>query len=188
MSDKFGSEPKLTISKLDAARRQLQTAIALWFEDGDAVSIHTLACAAYEIIHAVSKKRNPGREPLIFDNDVIHENSRAEFNRIVKSFGNFFKHANNDGDGVIQFTPALARFFIGFAIKGLDACGERLGPEESAFMSWNTLHGTDVTEEGRKLFECRNPAENLRYLRTLNKQQFLADHRSGRIQFRLRSD
>jgi len=49
----------IMISKLDAARRQLATAITLWFEDRDPVSIHTLVFAAYEIIHAVSKQRNP---------------------------------------------------------------------------------------------------------------------------------
>jgi hypothetical protein len=44
-------ETKITISKFDAARRQLNTAITLWFADGDPVAIHTLAYAAYEIIH-----------------------------------------------------------------------------------------------------------------------------------------
>src|SRR5207245_10811773 len=34
---------KITVTKLDAARRQLRTAIRLWFEEGDPVSIHTLA-------------------------------------------------------------------------------------------------------------------------------------------------
>jgi hypothetical protein len=47
----------LRLTKLDVARRQLQTAITLWFTDGDPVSIHTLAFAAYEIIHVISKKQ-----------------------------------------------------------------------------------------------------------------------------------
>ena len=33
----------LKVSKIDAATRQLDTAIELWFSGGDAVSIHTLA-------------------------------------------------------------------------------------------------------------------------------------------------
>jgi hypothetical protein len=49
---------KITVKKLDAAKRQLQIAIRPWFEDADPVSIHTLAFAAYEIAHVVSKKRN----------------------------------------------------------------------------------------------------------------------------------
>src|SRR5271165_3353782 len=55
----------LTITKFEAARRQLGTAIVLWFSDDDPVSIHTLACAAYEIIHKLTKKRNPLRQSLL---------------------------------------------------------------------------------------------------------------------------
>ena len=33
---------KIRIGKLDAARRQLQAAITLWFNDGDPVAIHYL--------------------------------------------------------------------------------------------------------------------------------------------------
>jgi hypothetical protein len=46
----------LRISKVDAAQRQLRTAIALWFNDGDPVATHALAFAAYEILHHVSEK------------------------------------------------------------------------------------------------------------------------------------
>jgi hypothetical protein len=51
----------LRIGKLDAARRQLQTAIALWFDERDPVAIHTLSVAAYEIVHTISKQRDPHR-------------------------------------------------------------------------------------------------------------------------------
>ena len=57
--------PKITLSKLDAATRQLSTAIELWFDERDAVSVHTLAFAAYEIIHVLSKKKNPNRMELV---------------------------------------------------------------------------------------------------------------------------
>jgi hypothetical protein len=68
---KLGSEV-LHLSKLDVARSQLQTAIHLWFHDGDPVSIHTLAYAAYEIIHFVSKKHNRTKQ-LIFDTLSVKE-------------------------------------------------------------------------------------------------------------------
>lgn len=37
------AEQPLRLGKLEAARRQLETAIRLYFEHGDEVSIHTLA-------------------------------------------------------------------------------------------------------------------------------------------------
>ena len=45
------------ITKLDAARRQLNQAIWLLFEDRDVVSIHTLACAATTILNDVAKAK-----------------------------------------------------------------------------------------------------------------------------------
>ena len=50
---------KISISKLDAACRQLDCAIELWFADGDPVSIHTLACASHQIIHDIKKLGHP---------------------------------------------------------------------------------------------------------------------------------
>jgi hypothetical protein len=62
------SDPDLMIrlGKVDVARRQPQTAITLWFTEGDPVSVHTLVFAAYEVFHFVSKSRNPNRRDLLF--------------------------------------------------------------------------------------------------------------------------
>jgi hypothetical protein len=40
------TDTKIVVTKLDAARRQLKTAIRHGFEDGDPVAIHTLIAAA----------------------------------------------------------------------------------------------------------------------------------------------
>src|SRR6266478_5939088 len=69
----------LKLKKLDAAQRQLRTAITLWFHDGDPVAIHALAFAAYEVIHTVSKKRNPYRRDLLFDTLLIKDEYRKDF-------------------------------------------------------------------------------------------------------------
>ena len=47
----------IRVSKLDAARRQLDCAIELWFADKDAVSTHGLAAAAHQIIHDTNRKK-----------------------------------------------------------------------------------------------------------------------------------
>jgi hypothetical protein len=67
----------LKIGKLDAARRQLKTAIALWFTGGDPVAVHALAFAAYEIIHTISKKRDPKRGELLFDATLIKRETNS---------------------------------------------------------------------------------------------------------------
>src|SRR6266702_3691819 len=119
-------ESGLTVGKLDAARRQLVTALTLWFNGDDPVSVHTLACAAYEIIHAVSEKQNPYRRDLLFDSFVVKDEHRREFNALMKGPANFFKHADRDGDAVITFKPILTELFFMFSILGIQLCGESL--------------------------------------------------------------
>jgi hypothetical protein len=62
------SAAKITVTKLDAAKRQLRTALRLWFDDGDPVSIHTLLAAAHEIIHTLYRRK--GLRDLLFDSDL----------------------------------------------------------------------------------------------------------------------
>jgi hypothetical protein len=161
------------VSKLDAARRQLRTAIRLWFYDGDPVSIHTLAYAAYEVIHAISKKRNPKRE-LLFDAKIVKEEYRSLMNRALKYPANFFKHANKVDEEVIEFHPKLSELFIIFAIHGVGACGEVADAEESAFWMWMALHEPDfLLAEGKKLLAERIPVEGWEMLRHTKKDEFL---------------
>ena len=64
--------PMIRVSKLDAARRQPDAAIKLWFADGDEVSVHTLAAAAHQTIHDINQKKGGGelltlsRRPVCF--------------------------------------------------------------------------------------------------------------------------
>lgn len=46
----------MPISKLDAAQRQLDTAIDLWFRDRDGLAVFTLAYAGFRILFDVSRK------------------------------------------------------------------------------------------------------------------------------------
>ena len=47
---------KLPVTKLDAARRQLETGITLWFHEMGPVSIHTLTGAAYKLLYDINTK------------------------------------------------------------------------------------------------------------------------------------
>ena len=68
---------KYTIKKIDAAIRQLDTAISLWFNEGDEIAIHVLACSAHQIIHDINlHKKGPN---LLFDNDHINDEYRNNF-------------------------------------------------------------------------------------------------------------
>ena len=78
----------VTLSKLDAMQRQLDTAIHLWFAEADPVSIHTLASAAHELLHALYKKQ--GLSGLLFDFPNVKEEYRSFMAKELKKYFNFF--------------------------------------------------------------------------------------------------
>lgn len=53
---KPNSEP---ISKIEAAFRQLRTAVLLFFSDQDPVAVHTLTAAAHEILRQFAERKVP---------------------------------------------------------------------------------------------------------------------------------
>jgi hypothetical protein len=163
----------ITISKLDAARRQLRTAVTLWFTGGDPVSIHTLAFAAYEIMHVISKKRNPNRRDLLFDSAMIPDEVRKEYNLAFKKHANFFKHGDRDPDETIPFNPALTESFIVFAIAAFEICGEPLSDEFVIFREWSRIQKPySLSKTEREVMEKNYGVEHLAHFRGMPKDRF----------------
>jgi hypothetical protein len=83
------------LSKTDIARRQLVTAIRLFFDDSDPVSVYTLAANAWEVIDVLCNSN---------DIDSISNQSRSHIpigedlkrDYINSPYRNFFKHADRD--------------------------------------------------------------------------------------------
>lgn len=92
------------VSKQDAIRRQLDTAIWLWFHDDDAVSIHTLSCSALKVAEDVSK--NFGKRAMLF------EYLPAELKKDSIAAQGFFKHAKDDPHDVLTFNPGVTPYHI----------------------------------------------------------------------------
>jgi hypothetical protein len=90
----LSKEGKLPITKVDAAVRQLETAITLWFHDGDPVSICTLSHAAYEILYQLSKTTR--KRSTLYDAENVKPEFRDDFKRLIKEAPDFFKHAGKD--------------------------------------------------------------------------------------------
>lgn len=164
------TQPTFTIRKVEAAQRQVDTAIRLWFADAEPVSIHTLACAAHQIVHDINADR--GGEGLLFDSDVIKDEFRIEFQREMKKAPNFFKHADRDPDpeGVVELNQRVTELFILFAIIGL----ERLGCAHSWYMFAFTMFYAIMNPRlVTKHFSNRVNVEDLASLRSVTKVEFL---------------
>ena len=107
----------LKIGKLDAARRQLETAVRLYFAESDPVSIHTLTAAAHVVLTDLNKLHT-GKTKMLTDLMLSHvrEEKRQEVKRLLNEAANFFKHADRDSLAVHDFDPAQTEIFL------VDAC------------------------------------------------------------------
>ena len=108
---------KIPISKLDAAKRQLETALKLFFENGDPVSIHTLVSASHELLAVLCRKR--GVTPSMLKDQVLKDirpGKEKYWIKLNNKYANHFKHATKDADATIDFNPEINEILI------LDAC------------------------------------------------------------------
>jgi hypothetical protein len=119
--------PAFKVSKLDAAKRQLETVIRLYFSNAEPVSIHTLTAAAYKILQDLTKHK--GAEPMIIKGqllDYVKPEHRRDTKRKINEAENFFKHADRDPEATFTFHPDSTELLI------VDACAQytKLAGEE----------------------------------------------------------
>ncbi len=131
-------EKSIIITKLDAAKRQLETAIRLYFREEDPVSIHTLACAAYNVIRDINRRQ--GGSPMLIKDEFIevyvkpgHE--REARNKLSEA-ENFFKHADRDHPEKIEFDPDASAFIIWDATRGYFKITREWSPLFQVFNLW----------------------------------------------------
>lgn len=84
-----------TITKLEAAQRQLIAAVRLFFDDGDPVCVHTLASAARGIVHGECERI--GVRDLFEDaKPSLPDRTRKDWYTEANRFANAFKHSKED--------------------------------------------------------------------------------------------
>jgi hypothetical protein len=107
-------EQPITVDKITCARTQIETAIRLYFQDGDPVSIHTLAFAAYDLLKGINKDKDGKPLTLEFAGLASPEDSDLKRRVItaVNSARNFFKHADKDPQETKVFRPRVNEYVI----------------------------------------------------------------------------
>src|SRR5260221_9419244 len=143
MSDLINVAP-IKISKLEAARRQLVTAIRLYFANGDVVSTHTLAAAAFEILRDLDA--HGPKTGTLFDH--MERNIKPEyvetFRKLIRKPGNFFKHANKDPERVLEYYPSNPIAILWAASEKYNELANEELLETMALRSWFILQNPDI--------------------------------------------
>jgi hypothetical protein len=160
----------IQISKLDAARRQAEVAIRLYFAEGDPVSIHTLTGAAYTLIADLSESAGHTRTLRAQLSEALTPEGEALFRAKLAEAQNFFKHANRDGGSVLSFDARQTELIL------LDACLEycRLAGESPPllrlFVTWCALRMPDLFPAASTL------VAPFQYLADLPRSAFFAEY------------
>jgi hypothetical protein len=147
-ADGKDKRPIIKISKTDAAKRQLETAIRLWFFSGEPTSIHTLAAAALQVLHDLGRK---GGVSSILRNPP---NIRPEYKkRVLESFSryeNFFKHADKDPNALLEFNPEGTEIFMLDAVLTYESLTQEAVPMFSTFKAWIFIQKPELMIEEQR--------------------------------------
>lgn len=118
------------ITKLEAARRQLDAAIRIFFKDEDGLAVHTVSRAAFRILFDLASEGDI-KKAL---NTHIEKVGADRFNEET----NFLKHADHDPEAEINDNfQAFTEAGIGMAIALYKHKGGKLTPEMVSFLVWS---------------------------------------------------
>ena len=136
----------MKFTKVEVATRQLNTAIKLFFNAGDVVSIHTLAAASATVFADLLEKagQTSWRQMIVEDN---HDLTVTQVFDVLRNAQNFFKHADRDHEEILEFpeTDNDAVIFIATLEYGLllqnknqkSGEQEKLSTPASVFQLWH---------------------------------------------------
>lgn len=131
------------INKLTASLKQLNTAIYMFFEKKDDISIHTIAGASNEILRTLVKVNGKDLSNTMTENDHTQQMTKKEMFTLINAFKNFFKHADKDYDKTINFDPVMNHYHIIDSIILLNRLDHKHTPETLAFLIWFDLKYPD---------------------------------------------
>lgn len=130
---------KLAVTKIDAARNQLETAITLWFCDGDPCSICTLTAAASEILSALNKAQKGS--PMCYDaeSEYIRPEFREELRRVYRASPNFLKHGSAKGEETHYLAVKNQHLLFYDAVETYNRLGFGKRPIFQTLQTWLTV-------------------------------------------------
>jgi hypothetical protein len=169
-------KPQLVkLTKIEAARRQIESAIWLWFLDGDPVSIHTLAAAAHRTLADLAHLWGTRAWPVTAR--YFLKQPQAERRLKTDDAVGFFKDAKEDESYELSEQWTELQLFdavMAYSNLALDRCGSAL------MCTFVVRFGVERQElfvpDAFSLLEKKiSKSFNLRRLERLSKIEFLKE-------------
>jgi hypothetical protein len=133
-----------TVTKLDVARRNLAAAIRHFFSQQDPIATHTLAAAAQNVLRDLARVRGLERLSILHDHPDVGADQRAAWVRSINRARNFFKHADEDPDGVLEFDEEDNVFVLLDAVLLLSQFPDGWLREANVFIGWFTTANPEM--------------------------------------------
>jgi hypothetical protein len=169
------TDSKIRLSKLDAARRQLDGAIELWFREADPIVVHAVISGAYQISQDLNAKKGNKEATLAGWAELhIKPGHAKEALQIMRKPRNFVKHADRDPDGILEFDHRATPYEILLTLHGLRALDGQTSDLQTAFVFWICVNKPNLVLEGENPFIKSLNAAQLAHLRQIEKSEFLA--------------
>jgi hypothetical protein len=124
----------MRVTKIEAAERQLDAAIRMFFADDDWLAIHTLVAASGRILRDLSQQR----DTLMWNtlHSTIEPEMRKELLEALSQLGNFLKHADKDPDAVLETEATNDDKYILLNCLLFSGLGKRFTLEMEVFVLW----------------------------------------------------
>ncbi len=101
----------ISISKFDAAKRELEYAIRLFFNYGDVLIIHLISSAAQTILSDIGKASGITSIKEQINKHVKKEKRKYVQDKLNEAY-NFLKHGSKDTKKLLEFNPESNEFVI----------------------------------------------------------------------------
>lgn len=148
------------ISKMEAARRQLQAAVGLFFDEGDDVAVHTLVAAARQVLVDLLKRQGKTLRLEEHLKKQYTPEGQSRWHKARAQAENFFKHAQRDPAAGLEFNPAQTHFLLLDCVEAYSVLARRSLHELRAFTAWFLLEYPDyITPGPLKDIMCALPEE-----------------------------
>jgi hypothetical protein len=149
----------LRIGKLDAARRQLQAAIGLYFKGHEPVAIHTLAFAAFGVLEDLARQTDGVQTIHQSMMEMIKDEKKQFVEKKIREAGNFFKHGDRDPAGVLEFRSVQTEWLIFECCQTYIMLSEEQAPWILEFQIWMAVRNLDILKEPHKSEFTRQAVE-----------------------------
>jgi hypothetical protein len=152
---KFGFNPKvpkLKVTKLQIAQREIDTCADLYFSFGDLVSTHLLISAAHEILAVFDKTFL--KTGMFFDRveQYIKPELLEDFRSLMKTPSIGFKHGAKDLTTVVELPLNITEILMLSAIEKYIELTKRPTPKMLLLRAWIAVHLRLFTAEGEQMF------------------------------------